>query len=145
LTEHSKFSATPNVHLLNIHLDFETVFAPGDQDISNSGLKGHRHKGTPILGQKGHGPRALLFEISPKRHRPRARDSGSSLLCPWPLEKSFLLKKIDFFGNSTGVAAIIFETNFRPKSWQSCTLGSSLMCSASHCIFGFTEMYFPDF
>jgi hypothetical protein len=59
---------------------------------------------------------------------------------------SFLPKKLSYFlGFSTAVAAIIFQTNFRPKIWQSRTLGSSLMCSVSHCIFGFSEMYFPDF
>jgi hypothetical protein len=109
-------------------------------------LKGH--EGTPILGQKGHGPRELLLGTSLKGHRPRA------LLKPSPQGHVILVafccplgpwKNVLFFGFSKGVAAIIFQTNFRPKIWQSCTPGSLLMCSASYGIFGFSEMYFPDF
>jgi hypothetical protein len=70
--------------------------------------------GTPILGQKGHGPGALVLGTSPKGHGPRARDFGSFLLCPWPLEKRFFPKKLTFFGFLTGVAATIFQTNFCP-------------------------------
>jgi hypothetical protein len=65
---------------------------------------------------------------------------------PMALGKTFFSfspfpQKLTFFGFLTGVAATNFQTNFCPEIWQCCTLGSSPMCSASHCIFGFSEIY----
>ncbi len=127
--------------------------------IRAEGAQAKGSRATPILGQRGHCFWEPAQKYTGQGHdfwNPARKGTGQGhvilvvfccALGPWRNCFFFFPPIILTFFSVflKAVAAILFQTNFRPKIWQSCTIGSSLMCSASHCIYGFLEIYFYDF